>query len=210
MQDTTQSASIKEAFPWLAVRPSVDCPAFNCPAERVQALMLGLRDDQGYAQLSDLTAVDWGQDASPRFTVFYHLYSMQRNDYLRIATDCPGGSEPYMPSVSSIWQGANWLEREAYDMFGITFRGHPDLRRILMWENYPYHPLRKDFPLAGLEAPLPSEDPIGNEMLGGHTQPAPMAGGPFAAGSGKPMSKTEPRAKDESWNEKCPKSQAGE
>jgi len=202
MQDTSQSASIKEAFPWLNERPSADCPAFNCPQERLVELMHGLSKAQGYIILADLTAVDWGLEAKPRFTCFYHLYSMGRNDYLRIAVDCISSSEPLMPTVTHLWGGANWLEREVFDMFGIQFPGHPDLRRILMWDNYPFHPLRKDFPLAGIEAPLPNEDAIAEEILGGQTQTAPMAGGPFSAGCGTTMSKTEPRAKDQSWNEK--------
>ncbi|MFA5257012.1 MAG: NADH-quinone oxidoreductase subunit C [Opitutales bacterium] len=205
MQDTTHTASIKEAFPWLSERPSGDCAAFNCPPGRIVALMRGLRDDFAYRILSDLTALDWGLEASPRFTVFYHLYSLDRHEYLRVAVDCVSSVEPQMPSLCSLWSGANWLEREVFDMFGISFAGHPDLRRILMWDNYPFHPMRKDFPLAGLEAPLPDEDPIAEEILGGNTMAAPMAGGPFRASCGNTMSEAEPRARDESWNEKKPK-----
>ena len=205
MQDTTQSASIKEAFPWLNERPSGDCAAFNCPPERVPALMLSLRDEHGYKSLADLTAVDWGLEASPRFSVFYHLYSQERNEYLRIVADCTSRVEPTVPTVTHLWKGANWLEREVYDMFGIDFAGHPNLCRILMWDEYPHHPMRKDFPLAGIEAPLPGEDVIREEILDGQTQVAPMAGGPFVASCGHTMSKAEPRAKDQSWSEKKPK-----
>jgi NADH-quinone oxidoreductase subunit C len=205
MQDTTINAEIKDAYPWLTERPSADVPAFNCPASKLVALMGELVAKHGFAILSDLTAVDWGMGAAPRFTCFYHLFSPSRSAYLRIASDCGGAEEPVMPSVTGLWGGANWLEREAYDMFGISFDGHPDLRRILMWDNYPFHPLRKEFPLAGLPAPLPGEDPIAEEMIGGRTQVAPMAGGPFASAGGDVSSKAEPRALDQSWNEKHPK-----
>jgi len=138
-----------EAFPWLSERPSGDCAAFNCPPARIVELMSGLRGDFAYQVLADLTALDWGLDANPRYTVFYHLYSPDRHEYLRVAAACLSPVEPEIATVSSLWGGANWLEREVFDMFGISFAGHPDLRRILMWDNYPFHPLRKDFPLDG-------------------------------------------------------------
>jgi len=104
-----------------------------------------------------------------------------------------------MPSATGLWPGANWHEREAYDMFGIGFEGHPDLRRILMWDGYPYFPLRKDFPLAGLETALP--DSAVAEETGAKVMPAPYMGGPFVAAAGRPMDEAEPRAKDQSWSE---------
>jgi len=102
--------------------------------------------------------------------------------------------------VVSLWPGANWHEREAFDMFGIRFDGHPDLRRILMWDGYPYHPLRKEFPLAGIETVLPDAEVV--EETKTKVIAAPMAGGPFVASSGEMnLTEAEPRAKDESWNE---------
>ena len=86
---------------------------------------------------------------------------------------------------------------------GIRFVGHPDLRRILMWDDYPYHPLRKEFPLAGIDVPLPAADIA--ERTGVTAAPAPMMGGPFHAPQHGPMSRREPRADDESWNEHVPK-----
>lgn len=96
----------------------------------------------------DVTAVDYlGQQ--PRFEVVYHLYSTKHHHRLRLKARVPEDN-PTIPSVTPVWAGANWLEREVYDMFGVVFAGHPDLRRILMWETYAEgHPLRKDFPLRG-------------------------------------------------------------
>jgi NADH-quinone oxidoreductase subunit C len=118
---------------------------------------------------------------------------------VRLASPCPSDADPVMPSSTSLWAGANWLEREVYDMFGIKFSGHPDLRRILMWDAYPYFPLRKEFPLAGLPTELSDADITAETRTG--VISAPMAGGPFVATPGEPMSAAEPRAKDEAWNE---------
>jgi NADH-quinone oxidoreductase subunit C len=206
MEETIQTVSLTEKFPYLSERPSGDFAAYNCPSDKLVELMKALSTECGYEFIADLTAFDNGVDAKPRFTCVYHLYSTARHEYLRIASDCASAMEPSMPSVTGIWGGANWLEREVFDMFGITFAGHPDMRRILMWDNYPYNPLRKEFPLAGIEAPLSSEDPgIAAEIQGGKTIPAPLAGGPFTAGCSIRSSKAEPRAKDQSWSEKHPK-----
>src|SRR5438067_11978769 len=106
-------------------------------------------------------------------------------------------------TISDIWPTANWHEREIYDMMGIKFKGHPDLRRILMWDGYPYFPLRKEFPLAGIETPLP-DAAIGVET-GAKVIAAPMAGGPFVAAPGEiNLTEAEPRAKDESWSDRRP------
>ncbi len=96
--------------------------------------------------LVDLAGVDglnlkW----SPRFEVVYHFLSMKQNHRLRLKVGVPE-SDAVMPTVSALWQTANWLEREVWDMFGIKFEGHPDLRRILMYEEFKGHPLRKDYP----------------------------------------------------------------
>ncbi|MEY2882227.1 MAG: hypothetical protein RLZZ15_4607, partial [Verrucomicrobiota bacterium] len=144
------------------------------------------------------TAVDWAEGVSPRFTVVYHLFSTTSHNYLRVAANCASDTEPAVPSVVSLWAGANWHERECFDMFGITFTGHPDLRRILMWDGYPYHPLRKDFPLAGIETVLPDAEIAAETKT--TVVAAPMAGGPFVAAPGEiNMTEAEPRAKDESW-----------
>ena len=105
-----------------------------------------------------------------------------------------------MPSVSKIYPSANWHERETFDMFGIVFTEHPNLKRILMWDEYPYFPLRKEFPLAGIDTPLPAADVA--EVTEASVEPAPMMGGPFVSANSGTMSDSEPRAKDESWTEK--------
>jgi NADH-quinone oxidoreductase subunit C len=188
----------RERFPQAGPRPSADCPAFNVPADEALAVLRDLRA-AGYDFLADITAIDWSAARSPRFTVVWHLRSLADHTYVRLAADCPDDARPAMPSACGLWPAANWHEREIYDMFGITFPGHPDLRRILMWDGYPYFPLRKDFPLAGLDAPLPGEDVAAE--TGVRLQPAPYMGGPFVAATGGTLEETEPRAKDQSWTE---------
>ena len=122
----------------------------------------------GFDYLVDISSVDnYGED--PRWTVIYELRSLANNVELRLKTDV-SEEKSELPSVLGVWRTANWHEREIYDMMGIRFSGHPDLRRILMWEGYPYFPLRKDFPLAGKPTDLPGI---------AFTQPAPLEGGPF-------------------------------
>lgn len=194
-------AAIKQSFPHVVERPSADHPAFSVPAGDMPVVLAFLRDSHGYDLLTDLTAIDNGEDATPRFTVVYHVFSTTAHTYLRLTADCSDDRKPSIASVTSLWPGADWHEREVFDMFGITFDGHPDLRRILMWDGYPYHPLRKEFPLAGIETPLPDIEVAAE--TGTKVLPAPMAGGPFVTSSGEiNMANAEPRAKDESWNEK--------
>ena len=200
--------ALKERFPQVTDRASGDHPAVNVPPTDLVAVLKCLRDEFAFDLLMDIAGVDWAEGAAPRFMVVYHLFSTTSHTYIRVATFCTGSdAEPLVPSVVSLWPGANWHEREAFDMFGIKFAGHPDLRRILMWDGYPYHPLRKEFPLAGLEAPLPGADV--QEETGAKLIPAPMAGGPFVASPGEMnLTEAEPRAKDESWNERSEKPNA--
>ncbi|MBI1884472.1 MAG: NADH-quinone oxidoreductase subunit C [Chlamydiae bacterium] len=96
--------------------------------------------------LMDLTAVDYLGREGSRFEVVYHLYSLSKNHCLRVKVDV-GEEDSSLDSVSSLWPAANWYEREVWDMFGIKFKGHPDLKRILMYEEFQGHPLRKDYPV---------------------------------------------------------------
>ncbi len=118
---------------------------------QLKAIIQWLHDDstQQYDYLSDVTAVEY-RDAVRPLEVVWHLRSLPFRRFLRIKTTLERGTALEVDSVHSIYHGADWLERECYDMFGITFKGHPDLRRILMWEQYKEgFPLRKDFPLRG-------------------------------------------------------------
>jgi NADH-quinone oxidoreductase subunit C len=127
-----------------------DTIVYVAPAQ-LSAVLGWLRDtpDQAYTYLVDLTAVEY-RDRERPLEVVYQLRALERHADLRVKVELETQGELTLDSVVALWQGANWLEREVFDMFGITFRGHPDLRRILMWETYAEgYPLRKDFPLRG-------------------------------------------------------------
>ncbi len=200
-------AALQAKFPEkITPRASLDHPAFNIPVGDAVAVLKTLRDEFGYDMLVDVTAIDWAEGATPRFTVIWHLLSTTAHGYLRVAADCLSDTEPTAPTVTSLWGGADWHERETWDLLGIKFTDHPDLRRILMWDGYPYHPLRKEFPLAGIETALPDIEVA--EETGAKVIAAPMAGGPFVASPGEMnLTDAEPRAKDESWTERSPKSE---
>jgi NADH-quinone oxidoreductase subunit C len=143
------------------------------------------RDDLSFDYLLDITSIDnFGEE--PRFEIVYHLYSMPYGVNLRLKLKL---SEEVgaLDTVSDIWPTADWHEREIYDMMGIKFNGHPDLRRILMWDGYPFFPLRKDFPLAGLPSDMPDV---------AFTKVTPLEGGPFVTVPSTAGSKDrEPRAR---------------
>ncbi len=143
---------LQERFPKIIT--DVHC---ECGDETVYVTVDGLleisrflKENSEYSMngLMDLTAVDglW-QEWSPRFEVIYHFYSTQLNHRLRVKVRV-SEAEACVPSLTSLWPIANWFEREVWDMFGIRFEGHPDLKRILMYEEFVGHPLRKDYPIA--------------------------------------------------------------
>lgn len=101
---------------------------------------------QGFTRLSSITAVDW-HPSQPRFEVVYHLHSLDLNQRLRLK--CPLEEPAEIDSLTGVWRGADWYEREVWDLFGIRFRNHPNLKRILLPEDWTDHPLRKDFPVHG-------------------------------------------------------------
>ncbi|HZU67461.1 MAG TPA: NADH-quinone oxidoreductase subunit C [Ktedonobacteraceae bacterium] len=125
------------------------------PASLV-AVCTYLKKNLHYTYLSDITAVDW-LERIPRYDVVYHLLSMRDQNELRLKVRVGGKNEdhPSVPTVTEVWPTANWFEREVYDLFGIIFTGHPDLRRILMPMDWTTHPLRKDYPLSGFDLPEP-------------------------------------------------------
>ncbi|ADE55585.1 NADH-quinone oxidoreductase subunit C [Coraliomargarita akajimensis] len=192
-------ALLKERFEFLTERESADHLAVNCPADKWIELATALRDDFAYDMVVDVTAIDWDAE-SPRFTGIYHFLSTTKHVYLRVAVNCEDDINPVLPSIAPLYASADWHERETYDLMGIRYEGHPELKRILMWDDYPYHPLRKDFPLAGIEVPFPAEDVA--EQAKAKVLPAPMMGGPFVSSADGPMSQTEPAGKDQSWTEK--------
>ncbi len=155
-------------------------------AKQITAVCKFAKEQLGFDYLVDISSVDnYGDD--PRWTVVYHLRAIVNGAEIRIKTDV-NEEKSELPSVLPVWRTANWHEREIYDMMGIRFSGHPDLRRILMWEGYPYFPLRKDFPLAGKPSDLPGV---------AFTKPAPLEGGPFVtlAGGGDAIGR-EPRVRN--------------
>jgi len=123
-------------------------------AEHIVPVCRMARNDLGFIRLSAITAVDWFP-AEPRLEVVYLLHSIDRNERVRLKCRVADGQE--IDSVTAVWRGANWYEREVFDMFGICFRNHPDLSRILMPLDWQGYPLRKDYPVDGYKYSYPSE-----------------------------------------------------
>ena len=143
------------------------------------------RDELSFDYLIDITSID-NSSEEPRFEIVYELYSVSLGAHLRLklrVSEAAGSVD----TVSDIWPTANWHEREIYDMMGIKFDGHPDLRRILMWDGYPFFPLRKEFPLEGLPSDVPDV---------AFTKATPLEGGPFVTRPSTATAKDrEPRAR---------------
>ena len=135
----------------IRVTTSLDQTVVHVAAGEIVSVVTFLKS-QGFAMLIDLSAVDY-LEREPRFDVVYILYHLEQRQWLRLLVQVYG-EEPQLPSIAHVFASANWAERECYDMFGITFRGHPNLQRILMPDDWQGHPLRKDYPLTGTD-PLP-------------------------------------------------------
>ena len=142
------------------------------------------RDEFGYEMILDISSVDqFGED--PRFEMVYEIATLDDSKHLRVKAKV--SEDETVPSVTDLWVGADWHEREVWDMMGIPFSGHPNLKRILMWEGYPFFPLRKDFPLAGRPSDMPDV---------AFTGIAPLEGGPFVTcAGGEDTIGREPRAR---------------
>ena len=137
----------------------------------------------GFLFLLDISSLDhFGEE--PRFEMVYEFYDLETNAYLRVKARV-SEDDLTVPTLTGVYQTADWHEREVYDMMGIVFPDHPDLRRILMWEGYPYFPLRKDFPLEGKTS---------DEGATAFSRPAPLEGGPFVTAPSDLSQDREPRA----------------
>jgi NADH-quinone oxidoreductase subunit C len=152
-QPNATASALAEQFPLAVERTLVVWgeTVVHVSRNTVLEVMQWLRDDpsQRYDYLSDVTAVEY-RDFDQPIEVVWHLRSLPFRRFLRVKVQLPKNGPLEVPSVWSLWKAADWLERECFDMFGIRFTGHPDLRRILMWEQYREgYPLRKDFPLRG-------------------------------------------------------------
>ncbi|CAN5149828.1 NADH-quinone oxidoreductase subunit C [soil metagenome] len=158
---------------------------FTIAREHLRELAKFCRDELSFDYLVDISSVDNFGD-EPRFEVVYELYAMAFGAHLRLKLRV-SEDDPTVETISDIWPAADWHEREIYDMMGLRFNNHPDLRRILMWEGYPYFPLRKEFPLAGLPSNMPDV---------AFSEAAPLEGGPFVTvPSTATVKDREPRAR---------------
>jgi NADH-quinone oxidoreductase subunit C len=187
-QAAALAANVKAAFGELVSEPvdfRGELTIRVSDAERIAEVCAFAKKELGFDYLVDITGLDnYGDD--PRFTLVYHLYGYGHLCCLRLKTDV-AEEKAEAPTVTTVWKTADWHEREIYDMLGVRFRGHPDLRRILMWDGYPYFPLRKDFPLAGRPTEMPDV---------AFTEKSPMAGGPFVTiAGGKDTIAREPRVR---------------
>ncbi|MEI8312694.1 MAG: NADH-quinone oxidoreductase subunit C [Verrucomicrobiota bacterium] len=170
MTPSDAAASIAEKFP-AAITGQNEFrgeKTLRLDAAAIRGVCQFAKESLGFDYLVDISSVDHFGD-EPRFEIVYELYSMEHGAHLRLKIPVSEDACE-APTVTDIWPTANWHEREIYDMMGIRFTDHPDLRRILMWEGYPYHPLRKDFPLEGKPSDAPDV---------AFTETAPLAGGPF-------------------------------
>jgi len=169
MSDTV--SRLKEKFPneILATGEFRGETTLSVKLESLLEICRFCRDELKFDYLVDISSIDHFGDY-PRFEMVYELCALEAGKHLRLKAMLADEVNPVAPSVVSLWPTADWHEREAYDMMGISFDGHPDLRRILMWDGYPFYPLRKDFPLQGKPSDVPDV---------AFSEPAPLAGGPF-------------------------------
>jgi len=156
----TRAVAVVPAATPVAAEHTRGQAAVSVPREGIVTTLRALRDDPELRLdvLVDVTAVDF-LGRSPRFEVVYMLRSHPHGHRLRVKAGVPA-EDPSIGSVVSLWPAANWIEREVWDLFGIRFVGHPDLRRILMYESFEGHPLRKDYPLQHRQPLVPERDPI--------------------------------------------------
>jgi NADH-quinone oxidoreductase subunit C len=151
MTNPATLAALKKAHPDLGFGEFCgDTRAVAAPAA-IYCVLKMLKEELGFDLLVDVTCVDYlhYRDAKDRFGLVYQLANAETNERITVRTFV-NDPEPTVPTVVTLWEGANWLEREVWDLFGIRFEGHPDLRRIVLPDEFNAHPLRKDYPLQGL------------------------------------------------------------
>ena len=150
MPDPPAIAALEEKFPELSVSQFRGQTRVVVPRDGIYRALETLKGQLGFDLLIDVTCVDYlhYRGAKDRFGLVYLLANTQTNERIIVRTFA-SDPEPAVPSVVPLWEGANWLEREVWDLFGIRFEGHPDLRRIVLPEEFSAHPLRKDYPLQG-------------------------------------------------------------
>jgi NADH-quinone oxidoreductase subunit C len=152
-------ATIREKFSQAVVETSDfrDEQTIVVKPEHLVAVSNYLKKNLQYTFLETITAVDWWLERVPRYDVVYQLLSISNQCFVRLKVRVGQRREehPAVPTVTGVWPAANWYEREVYDLFGLTFTGHPDLHRILMPNDWTTHPLRKDYPLTGFDLPEP-------------------------------------------------------
>lgn len=159
MDIATIVEDLKARLPDVAVEPvaSVDFPTLRVPVTALVNTCRVLRDAHAFAFLAEVTAVDYSP-CEPRFETVYHLVAFDPPRRLRLKVRIPG-TDPHVPTVSGIWPSAGFPEREVFDLFGITFDDHPDLRRILMPDDWEGFPLRKDYPVQ-VKVPVKTTEPV--------------------------------------------------
>lgn len=170
-------AGVRERFPELDFEASngIDMVTLIVPASEIVGVLELLRGKFSFEMLTDITAVDW-LPREPRYDVHYQLLSLGSYGRLRVKVQLDDADAPEVPSVTGVWPAANWLEREVFDFFGIVFTGHPDLKRILMPDEWIGHPLRKDYPVGGVPVEYRIEPAyVGENLVPDQARPA--AGG---------------------------------
>jgi NADH-quinone oxidoreductase subunit C len=149
LQQDPVVAAVSTRFPGALVEAHNELGELTLVVEAAQIVDVCrfLKLDEKFIRLSSVTCVDW-LPREPRFDVVYHMHSIERKIWLRVKARVTGDS-PEIDSVYSVWRGSDWYEREVFDLFGVVFRGHPNLKRIMLPDDWQGHPLRKDFPVHG-------------------------------------------------------------
>ena len=190
--DAAAGAALHAALPQYTWDPVIDRGDVTVPVDpRHEAeVVTHARDQLGYTLFIDRFGADRGEDAEPRFDVYTILYNLETQKRLHLCASLPG-LDPVMPTLIPVFRGVNWFEREIWDMYGIRFEGHPDLRRILMPDMFPDFPLRREYPMEGRGGWAAPSRAIGGGIDGQDGQvavnyvpsrPPPAAGGPGGPG----------------------------